>query len=143
MVKIWTCKIGNATRLPRGADGPMRDAVSAAFVAIAGHAPGYIFSGWGGELTLAERAVAEDAALKPDDLFAVLVNGSDDLIPAPSLMEAEAIAVLLNAAFARHPLQNEVPMRAEAAVWPYSAEAHAKDLPQLRKLLASEVFGAA
>jgi hypothetical protein len=46
--KIWACKIGFADgrRLPRAADGPMREA-------------DFCFSGWGAELTDAERRVIE------------------------------------------------------------------------------------
>lgn len=61
-MKIWDCKIGEAdvSRLPDGADGPMRIAVKKAYEELTGVEPDFIFSGWGGELTEAERAVVED-----------------------------------------------------------------------------------
>lgn len=60
MSKIWTCKIGEVATIPPGADGPMREAVSEAYHAITGTWPEFLFSGWGGELTDLERAVADD-----------------------------------------------------------------------------------
>ncbi len=59
---IWTCKIGPADRdaLDQPADEPMRKAVQAAFREVTGHDEDYCFSGWGGALTEAERAVVED-----------------------------------------------------------------------------------
>lgn len=60
--KIWTCKIGgNAdTPTPRWSDGPMRQAVEAAFEKVTGKAPAFLFSGWGSSLTEPERAVVEN-----------------------------------------------------------------------------------
>lgn len=59
--RIWFCKIGGDVHgLPRGADGPMRDAVSEAYRTLTGTAPRFIFSGWGGKLSEPERAVVED-----------------------------------------------------------------------------------
>ena len=60
---IWFCKIGEVDRLmlPRGADGPMRQAVREAYKNLTGKYPDFIFSGWGGELTPAEREVVEEA----------------------------------------------------------------------------------
>lgn len=59
---IWSCKIGETDRalLPSGSDGPMRDAIAAAFYALTGHPPHFLFSGWGAELTEPERAVVEN-----------------------------------------------------------------------------------
>lgn len=61
-MKIWDCKIGECddSLLPPGADGPMREAVARAYREITGLEPGFIFSGWGGELTEGERAVVEN-----------------------------------------------------------------------------------
>lgn len=61
---IWFCKIGGdvGDGLPRGADGPMRDAVADAFERITGKRPEFIFSGWGQQLTEGERAVVENRA---------------------------------------------------------------------------------
>lgn len=59
---IWSCKIGETDRvlLPDGCDSPMRDAVHDAFKQITGHAPHFILSGWGAELTEPERAAVEN-----------------------------------------------------------------------------------
>jgi hypothetical protein len=54
---IWSCKIGEVTSTPGGADFPMREAVRAAYLAVTGEEPTFIFSGWGAELTESERAV--------------------------------------------------------------------------------------
>jgi hypothetical protein len=59
--KVWSCKIGFADgrRLPRAADGPMREAIAEAFRELTGHEPDFIFSGWGAELDDAEKRVIE------------------------------------------------------------------------------------
>jgi hypothetical protein len=61
---IWECKIGDADPEVRlrmnGIDLPMRDAVAAAFLALTGKRPDFIFSGWGSQLTENERAVVEN-----------------------------------------------------------------------------------
>jgi hypothetical protein len=64
---VWTCKIGSLgdVPLPRGADGPMRDAVSDAYRKLTGRDRQFLFSGWGGSLTRVERAIAADEPL-PD-----------------------------------------------------------------------------
>jgi hypothetical protein len=61
-VKIWSCKIGevDASKLPRGADGPMRDAVARAYRELTGEDPEFLFSGWGAELTPGERSCVDD-----------------------------------------------------------------------------------
>lgn len=61
-MKIWQCKIGevDASKLPSGADLPMRKAIARAYKEITGEDPQFIFSGWGAELTEDERAVVED-----------------------------------------------------------------------------------
>lgn len=66
-MKIWACKIGevDAAKLPKGADEPMRQAVIRAYREITGTEPTLLFSGWGGELTDAERRVVEE---KPGDV---------------------------------------------------------------------------
>ena len=65
--KIWTCKIGeiDAGRLPEGADWPMRDAIRRAYVELTGREPEFVFSGWGGNLTAAERKAAHYSADSP------------------------------------------------------------------------------
>jgi hypothetical protein len=60
---VWECKIGGpAVDLPSGADGPMRDAVGAAFQQLTGSRAEFIFSGWGASLTEGELAVVENRA---------------------------------------------------------------------------------
>lgn len=59
MGNIWTCKVGERAPRDRGADAPMRAAVEVAFEAVTGHWPDFVFSGWGGELREADRAVVE------------------------------------------------------------------------------------
>lgn len=59
----WYCKIGEVDREVLGtdpADPPMREAIERAFKRIAGEDAKFCFSGWGAELTEAERAVVED-----------------------------------------------------------------------------------
>ena len=66
--KIWTCKIGEVepSLLPDGADHPMRVAVCSAYELLTGQEPEFLFSGWGGSLTEAERAVVEERMPRPD-----------------------------------------------------------------------------
>ena len=60
--KIWSCKIGPApiSKVPNGADLPMREAVEAMFHGLTGVRAQFNFSGWGAELTESELAVIED-----------------------------------------------------------------------------------
>ena len=60
MKKIWTCKIGEIddSKLPSGADFPMREAIKKAYYELTGETPEFLFSGWGGELNDIERCVA-------------------------------------------------------------------------------------
>lgn len=60
--KVWFCKIGFADEadMTGGSDGPMREAVEAAFIATIGREAEFTFSGWGGKLTEPELAVVED-----------------------------------------------------------------------------------
>lgn len=57
--KIWECKIGivEDEDLPPGSDLPMRRAVEAAFMLVTGKEADFTFSGWGCELSEAERDV--------------------------------------------------------------------------------------
>lgn len=59
MKRIWECKIGEAdlSRLPDGADAPMRNAVQEAYYKLTGKGADFCFSGWAGELTDTERSV--------------------------------------------------------------------------------------
>lgn len=64
MSRIWECKIGE-TDSPeigagKGMDLPMREAIAEAYERITGEQPTFIFSGWGGQLTISERCVVED-----------------------------------------------------------------------------------
>lgn len=61
-MNIWFCKIGEVdnSKVPRGADGPMREAVERAYQEITGEESEFLFSGWGAELTEGERAVVEN-----------------------------------------------------------------------------------
>jgi hypothetical protein len=58
----WNCRIGEVPHhgLPDWSDRLMREAVARAYLQITGQEPHFIFSGWGGELTEAERAVLEN-----------------------------------------------------------------------------------
>lgn len=62
MSKIWECKIGevDTERLGHGADLSMRQAVREAYTRLAGQAPNFIFSGWGGALTENERVIVDE-----------------------------------------------------------------------------------
>ena len=57
--KIWACKIGevDASKLPPGADLPMRQAIKEAYFRITGEYPQFLFSGWGAELDDIERGI--------------------------------------------------------------------------------------
>lgn len=61
-MKIWTCKIGEVdeSKLPKGSDAPMRNAVREEYFKLTGEYPKFIFSGWDGALTPGERAVVEE-----------------------------------------------------------------------------------
>lgn len=56
-MKIWDCKIGEVDeiKVPDGADQPMREAIARAYKELTGEEAKFIFSGWGAELTPAER----------------------------------------------------------------------------------------
>lgn len=62
MKQIWMCRIGETrgSNIPNGADRPMREAVTTAYRELTGKDPIFIFSGWGAELTPAERAVVNE-----------------------------------------------------------------------------------
>ena len=64
--KIWECKIGEVDSVAGCADYPMRQAVAAAYKAITGAEPVFIFSGWGASLTEYERAVVENRPPAPE-----------------------------------------------------------------------------
>lgn len=54
--RFWSCKVGPApSEVPQGGDGPMRQAVKAAFEEMFGTEAAVNFSGWGAALTESER----------------------------------------------------------------------------------------
>lgn len=59
---MWSCMVGEVDRsvLPSGSDGPMREAVAAAYRRLTGRDDLFIFSGWGDQLDEAHRAVVEN-----------------------------------------------------------------------------------
>jgi len=59
-MNIWDCKIGEREEIPDGGDSPMRKAVAQAYRKLTGWEPNFIFSGWGGKLTVDERAALTD-----------------------------------------------------------------------------------
>ena len=67
-MKIWSCKIGEAANVPRGADLPMRDAVRDEYRKITGVEPSFLFSGWGASLDEWEKTVVENRGV---DVFAL------------------------------------------------------------------------
>lgn len=62
---VWQCQIGYAGSLPKGADWPMRLAISNGFRGITGREPKFIFSGWGHKLSEEYLAVVEDREPTP------------------------------------------------------------------------------
>lgn len=77
MSRIWSCKIGETDAIPAGADLLMRNAVASAYRELTGTMPGFIFSGWGAELTEGERAVVENRLPEPDKVAVQPVTLSD------------------------------------------------------------------
>ena len=68
-------------------------------------------------------------------LWAVHLEGPDDVYPAPTKEEAEAACTLINAAVARQTGRSEAPMvTAKAIVWPGSIEAWANEVHQFNHL---------
>ena len=72
MKKVWFCKIGEIEdgALPQGADLPMRNAISAAYEALTGKWPDFLFSGWSGVINEIERAVVENRHPTEDEYAA-------------------------------------------------------------------------
>jgi len=109
-MKIWTCKIGEIDFDQHGADAPMRRAVREAYIKVTGEDPAFIFSGWGGELTDAERADVDGREPTPS--------------PAPSegLFTAEEVHAIC------------------AIVWPMSSADHSRHLTEkFNRLAASKL----
>jgi hypothetical protein len=63
--KIWFCKIGEVDEslLPFGSDFPMRQAIKEAYFKLTGRYPNFLFSGWTGELTKAERNIVDSKTI--------------------------------------------------------------------------------
>ena len=61
-LKMWDCQIGEviSSRVPDGADKPMRDAVRIAYKELTGVVATFIFSGWGSQLSEIQRAAHEN-----------------------------------------------------------------------------------
>ena len=66
-MNVWECKSGYAEgyELPVGSDLPMRKAIQQAFFDLTGQWPNFTSSGWGAELTEAEREVVEGKEVTP------------------------------------------------------------------------------
>lgn len=82
---VWQCKIGvlSPVNLPAGCDFPMRRAIDAAFLSLAGVESDFIFSGWGAKLTEGELAVVENRI--PSEAYYRELRVRD---AAPALLEA-------------------------------------------------------
>ena len=118
-MRIWSCKIGQAANLPKGADLPMRDAVRDAYVKITGVEPDFLFSGWGASLDEWEKTVVENREV---DAFAL----------ARPAIATVARAIQLDAYYARE-WHLEVQIAAlRAGVSPALAAATATQFMQLR-----------
>lgn len=94
---VWQCRIGPASRLPKGSDAPMRRAVERAFRELAGDDAAACFSGWGEQFTEAEIAAIENREPDPDIVQIERVAEIKNLIRAlprrgvfPSNLEAWA-----------------------------------------------------
>lgn len=72
------------------------------------------------------------------ELWCVHLVGPDDMQPAPSKEEAEAMAVLLNGALSRRVnIGDQPPMKAVAREWPYTADAWMMHVEGFYRILAS------
>lgn len=72
----WTCQVGETPRdnLDGEADGPMREAIEAAYRRTTGKPADYVFSGWGSPLPEKYRAVIEDRTPDPLKIAAELAD---------------------------------------------------------------------
>jgi hypothetical protein len=72
------------------------------------------------------------------ELWCVHLEGPDDMQPAPSKEEAEAMAVLLNGVQSRRiAIGHHHPMKATAKPWPYPADMWLAHVEDFYKILAS------
>ena len=65
-------------------------------------------------------------------MWAVHVQGPDDMHACPDREVADALALLLNRQFAKHTDPNDPQMKAEVVAWPYGYEAWKAASEQLR-----------
>lgn len=80
------------------------------------------------------RAILESRdPMAPDTttLWAVHVQGPDDLHACPDRETADALALVLNRQFMRHTMPDDPLMVATVTEWPYSREAWQQDVDQL------------
>jgi len=86
-----------------------------------------------GPLAAPAAAVPESPAATDTTMWAVRIAGPDDLYAAPDRQVADALALVLNRQFARHPFPDEVRVSAEVVAWPHGYESWSaqKDLLQL------------
>lgn len=71
-------------------------------------------------------------------LWAMLIEGPDDIYAMPSEAAAQAQCDILNAHWEKRNADPIGPfLRASACLWPYSAESHAKDMQEHLKDVAS------
>ena len=81
------------------------------------------------------RAILESRdPMAPDTttMWAVHVEGPDDLYVCFDRETAEALTLVLNRQFERHTKQDDPPMTAKVVKWPYGYEAWKADSEQLR-----------
>lgn len=77
----------------------------------------------------------ERQTMDDNTMWAVRIVGSDDLHAAPDRAVADALCLVLNRQFERHPsLQatDAIPFRAEVVEWPHGYEAWSAEKDQLR-----------
>ena len=118
-MRIWSCKIGQAANLPKGADLPMRNAVRDEYVKMTGVEPAFLFSGWGASLDEWEKTVVEGREV---DAFAL----------ARPALATVARAIQLDAEYAQG-WHREVEIAAlRSGVSPAMADATATAFMQLR-----------
>ena len=65
-------------------------------------------------------------------MWAVHVQGPDDMYACPGRDVADALALVLNRQFAKHTDPNYPPMKAEVVAWPYGYESWNAASEQLR-----------
>lgn len=81
------------------------------------------------------RAILENRdPMAPDTttMWAVHVEGPDDLYACPDRDTSEALALVLNRQFERHAKPDDPPMAATVVKWPYGYETWKADSEQLR-----------